>query len=89
MIIESETDSQDYGNDLNLGNPYGKITCLILYLHSMELGQPPLYYEINRVCRYMDKTELVSLGPYIKALGVVTAISEPNRDKSDVIKTGH
>ena len=31
--IEREGDAE-----LNLGNPYGKISCLILYLYSMELG---------------------------------------------------
>ena len=41
-------------NDLDLSNPYGKLSCLILYLYSMELGNPPLYYEINRICRAMD-----------------------------------
>ena len=75
-------------DDLNLVNPYGKMSCLILYLYSMELGSPPLYYEINRVCRTMDETELESLGPYILALGMVTALSEKNRDQSDKIVTG-
>ena len=41
-------------NDLDLSNPYSKMTCLILYLYTMELGSPPLYYEINRVCRMKD-----------------------------------
>lgn len=38
-------------DDMDLANPYGKMTCLILYIYSMELGAPPLYHEINRVCR--------------------------------------
>ena len=41
--------------ELNLMNPNGKIVNLVLYLYSMELGSPPLYYEINRVCRTMDR----------------------------------
>lgn len=45
-------------NDVVLGidYPYSKVTCLILYLYSMELGTPPLYYEANRVARDMDLT---------------------------------
>lgn len=75
-------------DDLDLSNPYSKITCLILYLYSMELGSPPLYYEINRVCRTKDKKELPKLGPYIMALGLVTSHSEQRRDEEDKIKTG-
>ena len=30
-------------DEMDLANPYGKMTCLTLYLYSMELGQPPLY----------------------------------------------
>ena len=63
-------------NDLDLTNPYSKMTCLILYLYSMELGQPPLYYEINRITRARDNKFLLTLGPYIRALGIVTACSE-------------
>ena len=62
--------------EMSLENPYGKMSCLILYLYSMELGSPPLYYEINRVCRTMDQSNIFSLGPYIKALGEVTKLSE-------------
>ena len=54
----------------------------------MELGSPPLYYEINRVCRSKDMSHLQNLGPYIKALGYVTALSERYRDQDDQIKTG-
>ena len=49
----------------NLCNPYGKASCLMLYLYSMELGDPPLYAELNRVCRFMDKRQLANLGPFI------------------------
>ena len=79
---------KDAHMDQDLTNPYGKISCLVLYLYSMEFGQPPLYYEINRVCRTMDESKLQTLGPYIKALGIVTACSEKKRDADDQIKTG-
>lgn len=41
-------------DDYDLLNPYGKMTCLILNLFSMEFGVPPLYAEVNRVCRVRD-----------------------------------
>ena len=41
---------------LGIDGPYSKVSCLILYLYSMELGSPPLYYEANRVARDMDLT---------------------------------
>ena len=71
-----------------LCDPKNKITKHILYLYSMELGSPPLYHEINRVCRSMDKAYLLTLGPYIRALGNVTAFSESNRYAEDKIPTG-
>ena len=41
-----------FGNDENsLNDPYSKVTHLVIYLFSMEFGQPPLYAEVNRVCR--------------------------------------
>ena len=49
MTIDNPED-----DELSLWNPYSRITCFILYLYSMEFGQPPLYAELNRVCREMD-----------------------------------
>ena len=61
---------------LGLSNPYSKITCLVLYLYSMELGNPPLYAEANRVARDMDLSYLKELGPFVCALGRITLFSE-------------
>ena len=47
----SVLDSGKENDDLNLNDPYSKMSCLILYLYSMKLGNPPLYFEINRICR--------------------------------------
>ena len=79
---------EHYEHDLNVANPYGKIASLVLYLYSMELGSPPLYHEINRVCRTMDLSYLQTLGPYIRVLGSVTYMSEHCRDDNDKIETG-
>ena len=40
--------------ELGLANSYSKISCLILYLYSMELGNRPLYAEANRIAMEMD-----------------------------------
>ena len=46
---------KDYGDsDLSLPNPYSPVACWVLYLYSMELGNPPLYMELNRASREMD-----------------------------------
>lgn len=85
MVYRSVKGQTDVDQELNLANPYGKISCLILYIYTMEFGQPPLYYEINRICRTLDTTKLITLGPYVRALGYVTAFSEKNRDTDDKI----
>ena len=85
LQFDSVNDGYD---EMSLENPYGKMSCLILYLYSMELGSPPLYYEINRVCRTMDQSNILTLGPYIKALGQVTKLSEKYREDQDQITTG-
>lgn len=57
-------------SELSLGSPYSKVSCLLMQLYSMELGSPPLYAEVNRVAREMDRTRLSDLGPFIFALNV-------------------
>ena len=79
---------EDLDSELCVYNPYSKITCLILYLYSMELGTPPLYAETNRVARDMDLTHLENLGPFIQALGSITKGAEGHRKEDDRIKFG-
>ena len=64
------------------------MTCLLVYLYSMELGSPPLYSEINRVERDMDLSYLQELGPFIKALSQITQYAEGNKGKNDKIAPG-
>lgn len=60
-------------NDENsLTDPYGRVPALIMQLFTMEFGSPPLYAEINRVCRTLDRNYLHTLGAYIRALSVVS-----------------
>lgn len=54
----------------------------------MEFGSPTLYYELNRVCREMDETELETLGPFAKALSFITLCCENMRNDDDKILTG-
>jgi len=74
--------------DVGLENPYSKVSCLVVHLYSMELGSPPLYSEANRVARDMDTTFLSTLGPFLKALFVITYSAERNKQYHDKIVTG-
>ena len=67
---------RDTYSDLDLSNPYSAVSCWVLYLYSMELGSPPLYMELNRAAREMDKTKLPQLGPFALALGWVCGSAE-------------
>lgn len=74
--------------ELGLLNPYSKITYLIVYLYSMELGSPPLYAEANRVSRDMDLTQLKHLGPYVRALNGCVQNAEFSKNPDDRVATG-
>ena len=78
----------DDPSDLNLLYPYSKVTCLILYLYSMELGNPQLYAEVNRIARDMDLNYLKELGPYMRALAIVSLRVENFKKEGDIIETG-
>ena len=57
FIMDHEKDYEHIlCSDMCITNPYSKVSCLILYLYSMELGSPPLYSVINQVCRTMNKS---------------------------------
>ena len=75
-------------SDLSLANPYSAVSCWLLYLYSMELGSPPLYLELNRAAREMDKTKLPQLGPFAAALGWVCNGAEEYKKKEDKIVPG-
>lgn len=77
------------GNDqLELCNPYSLITCLVLYLYSMEFGDPPLYSEINRVTRTMDTSQLRALGPFAQAFSCIINSVSHYFEEDDQGKTG-
>lgn len=81
-------DPDELGDELNLQDPYSKITNFILYLHSCEFGSPPLYAELNYACRTMDLELLEMLGPFARALHEITDEAEFNKRDGDKIKTG-
>ena len=76
-------------SELSLLSPYSKITCLVLYLYSMEIGSPQLYAEVNRVTRDMDVTYLAELGPFIIALNEITMVAERHKKSLDIIDNGY
>ena len=80
-------DRNDY--ELGLWNPYSIISCFILYLYSMEFGEPNLYAELNRAARENDQSLLSTLGPFACALGQITFWAERYRMENDVIKRGN
>ena len=51
----------------------------------MEIGSPPLYADANRVVRDMDKTHIKELGPYLRALSLITNKAEKNKANDDKI----
>ena len=59
-----------------------------MQLYSMEIGSPQLYAEVNRVARDQDQTFLKELGPFLRALGRVTAMAEYFKSKGDRVATG-
>lgn len=67
MPLENSTDP-----NLGLCNPYSKAACLMMHLYSMEIGNPQLFAELNRVSRDLDITYLEALGPFSHALWLVT-----------------
>lgn len=75
--------------DLNFKDPYSRISSFLLYLYTMELGNPPLYAIANRVARDMDLTWQDDLGPFIHGLYFVTMWAEKGRDPQDRITTGN
>lgn len=74
--------------DLDLANPYSKISCFILYVYSMEFGDPPFYAELNKAARNFDTTQVENLGPFQRALISITSQAEKAREQSDRIKNG-
>ena len=73
---------------LGLSNPYSIATMLILYMYSIEIGTPQLYAEANRVSRTLDYNLIKELGPFLKALSVITLRSEKFKNEGEFIKTG-
>lgn len=80
--------NESKGGELDLCDPYSKVTCFILFLHSMELGSPPLYSELNKVCRTMDLKHLETLGPFARCLDTIIEGAERQKNKIDQLTSG-
>lgn len=88
-LKEAQDDENGFSSDSNFCNPYGKITSLILYLMSMELGSPPLYTIFNKANREMDTEKLNNLGPLARALGKILINAEIYRKDNDKYESGY
>ena len=55
----------------------------------MEIGDPKLFAEANRVAREMDRTQMEELGPFLRALSAVTFNAELQKPNSDKIIPGY
>ena len=55
----------------------------------MEIGNPPLYAQLNKVARDMDMSLLDSLGPFARTFKAVTSSADGERTEEDKIKTGY
>jgi hypothetical protein len=62
----------DQDDELGLWNPYSVISVFILYIYSIEFGDPPLYSELNKASREMNKSQLKNLGAFAYALWQIT-----------------
>ena len=71
--------------ELGLFNPYSKVTCFFLYLYSLEFGDPPLYSELNRICRDQDLHYINTLGPFALAMVTIILNAENKREPTDKI----
>jgi len=65
--------------DNGLYNPEGPALMLMLWLYSIE---PPFYSDLNKAMRYLDQKQLKHLGPWAKALHIITVEAEKNRKDS-------
>ena len=77
-----------FASEMNLYNPYSKVSCLLLYLYTLELSQPPLYAVLNKARRTMDTQHLMTLGPFSYGLFSVLQRAEENRNRVERIKPG-
>lgn len=68
--------------------PYSPVVCVIVYIYTLEFGDPPLYAVLNRAIRNRDKSLIETLGPFAKALSVILDKSENHRETEDRIPNG-
>jgi hypothetical protein len=87
-MIKVGQNNSDYEHELNLWNPYSPITCFILYLYSLELGNPTLYSDLNGMVRKYDANLNKHLGSIAQCLVEITYDSEENRHDDDKIPSG-
>ena len=84
-ITQPNEEMYGYSDELCLASPYSKVTCFFLYLYSLEFGDPPLYSELNRICRDQDLHYINTLGPFALAMVTIILNAENKREPTDKI----
>lgn len=82
-------DIEQMKSDVCITNPYSKISCILFYLYSLELGTPPFYSVVNQVARDKDESQVQNLGPFIRALTQLITEGESEKAQLDRIKMGN
>ena len=80
MFTEDDKNKDRYYSDNNLWNPESKNVAILVYIYSMEFGNPALFNVLNLTMRTGDTAYFQSLGPYSVAMAVVTGGCEKRRD---------
>jgi len=80
LFREKDKKKDRYFSDNNLFNPESKNVAILVYIYSMEFGNPALFNVLNLTMRTGDTAYFQSLGPYSVAMMVVTSGCEDERD---------
>lgn len=62
----------DKKHELSAFNTESKTLSFILFLYTLEFGEPPFYAAINKAMRELDYSTFDTLGPYIRILTNIT-----------------
>ena len=80
LFLEGDKENDRFYSDNNLWNPESKNVAILIYIYSMQFGNPALFTIQNSAMRTGDIAYLESLGPYSVAMACVTVGSEHFRD---------
>ena len=79
---------RSHDKEFGVENPYSKAVCFLMYLYSMEVGDPTLYAELNKAVRSSDPAQVDTFGTIAMAMEVFMVFCEGKKKKDDHITTG-